>query len=220
MERLATAPELEVRARDEASRRARDEALMLDRLVETLRLASFRSYLTATVVSMSALVPDVLALVASDVPSALQRIRPGSSWPSITKLEAEYGRTGPTTNRRVKVGKRFFKRPAPLMGDAVLAEGALGDWVEAKIFGGSLDVTLRGGSFELSTQDGTGYVRCGGKLPDTVISACVGRPLTDVVDHPILQSRGFVISDAAQVAGASSLTFDVGRLPLELPWRP
>lgn len=112
-----------------------------------------------------------------------------------------------------------MRRPAPLIGDAVLAEGALGDYVEAKIFGGSLDVALRGDCFELSTQDGTGYVRYAGKLPDTVIAGCVGRPLTDVVDHPLLRSRGFVIEHAAQVGGASSLSFEVGRLGLELLWR-
>jgi hypothetical protein len=219
-EDAADAMHPEVRIRDAAGRQAREEAIMLDRLVETLRLASFRSYLAATVVSMSSLVPDILALVGSDTPSALQRIRPGHTWPAVTGMEDQYGRTGPRTNRRVKVAGLLVKRPAPLIGDAVLAEGALGDYVEAKIFGGSLDVALRGDCFELSTQDGTGYVRYAGKLPDTVVAAAVGRPLLDVVDHPVLRSRGFVIEHAAQVGGASAFTFQVGRLDLEMPWRP
>jgi hypothetical protein len=215
-----SAPDPTLFVREEAGVRAREEALMLDRLVETLRLASFRSYLATTVETMSSLVPVVLDLVGSDVASALQRVRPGHTWPSITKHEGEYGRTGPATNRRVRIRGRQVTRPAPMMGDAVLAEGALGDYVEARIFGGSLDVSLRGDRFELSTQDGTGYVRYAGKLPDTVIAACEGCPVTDVVDHPVLHGRGFVITRAAQIAGASSLTFDVGRLPVELPWRP
>lgn len=192
---------------------------MLDRLVERMRLASFRTYLLATVETMSALVPDVLRLVGADVPTALQRLRPSRMWPMITKMEGEYGRTGPATNRCVRVAGRLVTRPAPLIGDTVITDDALGDWVEAKVFGGSLDVALRSNGFELSTQDGTGYIRLAASLPDTVISACIGRPLTDVVDHPLLHTGGFVIQNAANVGGASSLAFDIDRLPLELPWR-
>jgi hypothetical protein len=47
----------------------------------------------------------------------------------------------------------------------------------------------------------------------------VGRPVTDVLDHPLLHTRGFVIDRAAQLGGESSLAFDVGRLRLALPWR-
>ena len=111
----------EVGAREDAGERARDEALMLDRLVETMRLASFRSYLLATVESMSTLVPAVLGLVSSNAPSALQRIGPAYTWPSITKREAEYGRTEPKTNHRKKVDGRYVTRPAPQMDTAVIA---------------------------------------------------------------------------------------------------
>lgn len=214
-----TAADVVVQIREIAGKRAREEALMLDRLVETLRLASFRSFLSATVDSMSSLVPDVLEMAGSDVASTLQRIRPGHMWPSITRLEDQYGRTGPAFNRKVRVGGKLVTRPAPLMGDAVIAEGALGDWVEAKVVGGSLEVTLRSGGFELTTQDGTGYIRLAGKLPATVLAACPGRPLAEVIDHPLLRPRGFVIDRATDVAGASSLTFNVGRLALQLPWR-
>ncbi len=192
---------------------------MMDRLVETMRLASFRAYLAATVVSMSSLVPDVLELAGSDVPGALQRLRPGHMWPGITAMEEQYGRTGPATNRRVRQGRRFVTRPAPMMGDAVVADGALGAFVEAKIFGGSLDVVLRDVGFEFSTQDGTGYIRFSTRLPDTVIAACEGRPLRDVVDHPVFRTRDYVIKHAAQVAGCPSMTFEIGRSTLEIPWR-
>lgn len=43
-----TAADAVLQIREAAGRRARDEALMLGRLVETLRLASFRSFLSAT----------------------------------------------------------------------------------------------------------------------------------------------------------------------------
>lgn len=65
-----------LRIRDAAGRRAREEAAMLGRLVERRRLASFRSYLSATVTSMSSLVADVLMIAGSDVPTAIRRLRP------------------------------------------------------------------------------------------------------------------------------------------------
>lgn len=214
-----TAVDAALQVREAAGQRARDEAQLLDRLVEQLRLASFRTYLFATVASMSSIVPDILAMAGSDVSAALQRLRPGHIWPSVTAREREYGQTGPKSNRMVRVGRGRPRRPAMLVGDAIIAEGVLGPWVEAKVYGGSFDVVLRSDGFELSTQDGVGYVRCPAELPSIVIEACPGRPLADVVDHPLLREHGFVIEGAANLAGGSSFTFDVGRLPLELPWR-
>lgn len=206
--------------REVAGKRARDEAAMLDRMMEQLRLASFRSYLAATVVSMSVLVPEVLELGSSGMADAMQRLRPGHIWPSVTAREAEYGRTGPATNRMVKPGRQLSRRPAPLMGDAVMSEGVFGPVVEAKVFGGSLDVVLRADGFRLSTMDGVGYLMFDQMLPDTIVAALPGRRLSDVLDHVLLHGRGFVISNAAQVGGGSSLAFDVGRLPVDVPWRP
>jgi hypothetical protein len=72
-----------------------------------------------------------------------------------------------------------------------------------------LDISLRTNGCELSTHDGTGYIRLPGLLPDVVIAACVGRPLTDVIDHPLLHGRGFVIQNASNVGGSASLAFEV-----------
>lgn len=112
---------------------------------------------------------------------------------------------------------RWVKRPAALMGDAVISDALLGPFVSVRVLGGSLDVTLRCDDHQLSTQDGTGYIRFAKRLPDTVVAACAGRSVSDVVSHPLLRSRGYVVKHAAQVGSSSSLTFDVGRLGVELP---
>ena len=208
----------EMLAREVAGKRARDEVVEIKRKMERMRLASFRSYLGATVNTMSSLVPDVLALVGWDIASALQRMRPADAWPRITGFEAEYGRTKPRWSRLIKVGGGYARRPAPPIWTGVIAEGTPGDRVEASIRGGSLDVTLQGDRFRLSTQDGTGYIQIEASLPDTVIAACVGRPLADLVDHPLLRSKDFVIEHAAQLGG-TALSFDTGRLDLVLPWQ-
>lgn len=214
-------------ARDAAGARAREEALMIDRLVETMRLASFRSYLAATVHSMSAIVPDVLAMVGTDVGSALQRIRPSHRWPGSTVVRKVRHRPQSQPLFRRVAASPSFANPAsatyyltPLIGDAIISEGAPGEWIEASIRGDSLEIVLRSDGYGLSTHAGTGHLKLAGSLSATVTAACAGRPLVEVVDHPLLRAGGFVIERAAHVAGSTRLSFDVGRAEIEMPWRP
>lgn len=214
-------------AREAAGVRARKEALMLDRLVETMRLANFRSYLVATVHSMSAIVPDVLAMAGTDVGSALQCIRPSHRWPgsTVARKMRHHPRSAPLF-QRVAASPSFANPRAatypltPLVGDAIISEGAPGEWIEASILGDSLEIVLRSDGYELSTHAGTAHLKLASSLPATVTAACVGRPLIEVVDHPLLRAGGFVIERAAQAAGSTRLSFDVGQVSLELPWRP
>ncbi|RZL85464.1 MAG: hypothetical protein EOP66_01315 [Sphingomonas sp.] len=118
-------------AREVAGARAREEALVIDRLVETMRLASFRAYLGATVCSMSAIVPDVLAMAGSDVGSALQRIRPGHLWPAKTSSRKTFSRRPATRLTRSRHSAPSFANPSAfaflpplLIGDAIISEGA------------------------------------------------------------------------------------------------
>lgn len=214
-------------AREVAGARAREEALMIDRLVETLRLASFRNYLGATVCSMSMIVPDVLAIAGSDVGSALHLIRPAHLWPSQTSPQKPVKRRQAShANRRWRSKPSFADpcvyghSPPMLVGDAIISDGALGDWIAVSIFGDSLEIVLRGDGYQLSTHAGTAQIQLVDALPDTVAAACVGRPIAEVVDHPILRSVDFVIEDAMQDAGATRLYFAVGQTSLDPPWRP
>lgn len=214
-------------AREVAGAHAREEALVIDRLVETMRLASFRAYLGATVCSMSTIVPDVLAMAGSDVVSALHRIRPGHLWPAHTSSRRTVGRRQPLRPTRGRYSAPKFADPSafaylpPLrVGDAIISEGALGDWIEVSISGDSLEVVLRSDGYELSTLAGTAHLKLMDALPDTVTAACVGRPVAEVVDHPLLRSVDFVIADVEQVEGATTLSFVVGQATLDAPWRP
>jgi hypothetical protein len=206
--------------REIAGKRARDEARMLDRLVENMRLASFRSYVAVTMDSMSAIVPEVLAFAGSNVPDAMQRLRPGHRWPSITTRKAAHGDSGSVNGLRIKAGSVCPSRPEPLIADAIVCDDIEGPFVEVQVYGASLEVKLRGAGFVFFTHGGTGYVLLERPLPETVIGSCVGRLVLDVLDHPLFRDRHLTISQAAQVGGGSSLAFDVGRARLEVPWRP
>ena len=214
-------------SREVAGARAREEALVIDRLVETMRLASFRAYLDATVCSMSTIVPDVLAMAGSDVESALQRIRPGHLWPAKTSSRKTFTRRPAPRLTRGRHSAPSFVDPSAfaylqplLIGDAIISEGALGDWIEVSIFADSLEVVLRSNGYELSTLAGTARLKITRALPNTVTAACVGRAVAEVVDHPFLRSVGFVITDAEHVEDDTTLSFDVGQSTLDPPWRP
>lgn len=214
-------------AREAAGNRAREEALIIDRLVETMRLASFRNYLSATVCYMSTIVPDVLTTAGCDVASALQRIRPGHLWPEKTSARRTLSRRQAPRHTRGRYSAPSFADPGAfanlpplLIGDAIISDGASGDWIEVSIFGDALEIVLRSDGYKLSTHAGIAHLKLANALPDTVAAACVGRSVADVVDHPLLRSVDFVIEDAAQVAGATMLSFVVGQVSLDLPWRP
>jgi hypothetical protein len=194
-------------ARLAAGRRARQEARALDRLVEAARLTSFRSYLAATVNGMSSIVPDVLSMAGSDARRALGRIRPGHLWPDNTRR-----RSKPRSPMAAYYNRSLS---TPRIGDAVILDG-LRDWIEAAIYGESLEVVLRGPGYTLTTHTGTALLKLE-SLPNTVVEACVGRAIEDVVDHQLLRGRGFVIARAAQVGAATMVSFDVGSLPLQVP---
>ena len=191
-----------------AARRAREEARVLDQMVENMRLTSFRTYLAATVHRMSSIVPDVLSVGRSDVGAALQRIRPGHLWPANTR---------PRSALRDPMSARYNQPlDTPLIGDTVILDG-LKDWIEATIYGGSLEVLLRGPAYTLSTHTGTARLKIEA-LPHTAVGSCVGRAIEDVVDHALLRGRGFVVEKAARVGTATIVSFEVGSLPLQVPW--
>lgn len=203
----------DVRRCEEAGRTARSEKMMVDQLVAKMRLASFRTYLCATVWTKSAIAPDVLGLAGCDAASALQRIRPCQRWPESTQPQPSGRALFIRTNQ--KVG---FSNAAQRHRDAVIADG-LKDWIEAAIVGCSLEGVFRSSGFELSTRDGCARLKLK-SLPDTILAACLGRSLDEVVDHPLLRDRGYVITRTNQLASEPMLEFDVGRLRLEMPWRP
>ncbi len=212
----------------QAGRRAREDILTIDRLASAMRLAAFRNYLTDALRSMSALVPDMLTSGGTDVQAALQRMRPSRGWPGCAGRPdhaAASFRVRPTTKAFgcrtwSPAAPRFDVEALPLrVGDAVILDGALADWVEVAVAGRCLDVTLRGNACALSTAAGMAKIRMPGELPHTVAAAAVHRPLDDLLDHPLLRGRGFVARNVSCLSGETTVEFEVGLLPLETPWR-
>ncbi len=98
------------------------------------------------------------------------------------------------------------------IGDAIVSDGALADWVQVAVSGPSLEVTMRGGSFELSTVAGRAKVLLTARLPATVVSACVGRRLDSLVAHPLFADRDYIVTGAEHLDGGTAIEFDVGQV--------
>lgn len=206
-----------------ATAKACKEADTIEQIAAELRLASFRSYLQATLDAMSALVPDILALAGADVAKAFDAMRPGPSWPRGSVIQ-RYGRTAGGANRLFSAGRLGSRSALPtgstgraLGADEVIGERLVGPWVEARIIGTSLEAVLRWNEFELVTRSGIAYLTLFRRLPETVVAFCRGRPLDEVVDHPVLRGRGYSVNLAVSLNERTWLSFNIGRTAIVPP---
>ncbi len=205
---------------------ARREITMIRRMSVDMHLTAFRTYLSAAIRSMSAIVPGILEANGTALPSALLRLRPDASWPSCA------GRAVPreTRSRVPAIAVAFgSKRPVKLAmneayplraADALISDGALCDWVEMVVEGRLLEIRVRTSGFDLRTKGEMAELRLPLALPDVVVAAGAGRALDDLVDVGVLRGRGFSVAGISVGAGETQLLFHVGRLPVEMPWRP
>lgn len=207
--------------------RARQEAQAIKAAADAMRLASFRRYLAAAVNSMSSPVADVLALIDVDVEGALRRLRPCRTWPSRAGFDMEHtNRSKPRQSVTKRSGARFRRSRIDMyafpyrVGDAILNDGALSQWVEVAVECAHLDVTLRSGSFELSTVAGKARVSMAMTLPDVMISACLGRRLNEVITHELFVGRDYIINAVDSVDGELTVEFETGSVPIPSIWMP
>lgn len=184
-----------------------------------MRLASFRDYLGVAVQTMSKPVPDVLAMVGSDVPTALHSLRPSQAWPSLAGRDRKQI---PLMQWRIPMFGGKTRRPRAQqsdayalpyrIGDAIISDGASADWVQVAVSGPSLEVIMRGESFELATVAGQARVLLAAQLPMTALSACVGRRLDSLVAHPLFADRDYIVTGADHVDGGTAIEFEVGQV--------
>ncbi|WP_242154033.1 hypothetical protein [Sphingomonas sp. BAUL-RG-20F-R05-02] len=210
--------------RETARQRAQRESYAIEREAIELRLTSFRAYLQATVVTMSPLAGLVLEAADFEVGQALQSLRPSKNWLSAPDTDRRFFHTrhAPTAlgthSEHACSREPWSENPADPTGEALLQDGSVGDFVMLVVLGSSVEIHLHGQGFQLATRAGTAYLALPQPLPDTVALYCEGLDLDAVVDHPILRGRKYVIADVLQMAGRSIILFDVGELPVVMPW--
>jgi hypothetical protein len=209
-----------------AGLRAREEMRTINGLVNAMRLASFRTYMVSAVPSMSSLVPGILAMAGADVPSALQRLRPSRNWPSCAGFDDKASAPKRPRRRLMKRPAGGFGRPRtdshwlPLrVADAIIGDGALSDWTEIAVSASSVEARMISGSFELSTAADTARITFPTQLPDILLSAGPGRPIHQLIAHPLLDNRNYVVTEINQEGEYLVIDFKIGGVKVEMPWR-
>ncbi|NYD89214.1 hypothetical protein [Sphingomonas melonis] len=210
----------------EAGRRAREENLTITRMVEAMRLASFRDYLASVVDLMPTILPSVAESVGLTLPETFQRLRPSAAWPACTGRSV----AAPVRKRLPSfaiMGRRWsatlssndIHAESPRIGAALLPEAAPTDRIEIVPMGRWLEIVYRKDAFELTTREGAAQLRLEGRLPEVIQSTCVGRRLDEVVDLALLRDQGLVIESVRVLSPYTLLQMRVQGSAVAFPWR-
>ncbi len=213
----------DARIRAKALRRAIDEVTTIERMAASARLQSYRSYLQATVRLASPILLAALRFEGVTLDDALQTLAPPLGWPDRRRPRHVYRHFVAAT----LAGGAGGWGSLPPMAAAYLGDGAVRldtrslDALVLRVVGWSIEVSLRIGASRVSSIGGVGRLRLDRALPETVTLGCIGRPLSAVVDHPLLRHTGWTIDrieGRALGAKSSVIVFATGALPVQLPW--
>lgn len=217
----------DAKVRAAALRRALDEAVTIERMAEAARLQSYRAYLQATVGFVSPILLNAIARVDIPIDDVADLLRPPRGWPRRDPGAQSY--------RQAAAAGLFeaaeTRAASAEVLDARVARGGRGGALHletralgllvVRVVGRSLEVALRLRASSISSIGGVGRLRTDRLLPETVTMDCIGRPVSEIVDHPLLRGRGWTvdrIEGRPDGAGFTVLVFATGQEPLTLPW--
>lgn len=208
------------KAQADAIRRARREAGAIERLAARMHLASFRAWMRATVSRMSSLVPALLEGEGVALDDALMRLRPGAAWTAVTRHGPSYGVWMHSVAERFYFGLvASTSGVLPSRGD-VQAELVLRcrassfDHVVLNVVEHGIEIAIGGAGYQLATARGVGRLFVTQDLPEAAAAACIGRPIEEVTDLPLLAGRGLTVDSADRRPGGWVLAFAVEELAL------
>lgn len=210
-------------ARSRAHRRVKE----IEEVTRTATLAAFREELVAIVRSASPFLVLLLQAAGLSLDDAAMLIAPPRGWPYRPRLPCNNA-ADPTAARHIV--RHYLAGLLPKhrvrCGDRVSRQGhkidmADGSWLRIEVAGHSLEATARIGPVRFETRFGELRVEMDGELPGSLTIGCIGRPIEQVVDHPALRGRGWLIKgveDAVLPFVGSVLVVPTGGVPYRLPW--
>lgn len=115
------------------------------------------------------------------------------------------------------LGVSSFLRSGLVLRSADAPDGGFGLLVS----GAGLEMGLVFEDWHLRTRGDMIVLSLARQLPETIVLACPGRELDEVVLHPLLSGRGHVIVSAEQRYGTeTALTMRAERVAWRVPWAP
>lgn len=162
-------------------------------------MSYYHAHLATTIDTVSPLLIDLSAIHRVDLEDALRRLRPPPGWPQ--------------RNRRFSQLLRSGVRPP-----CAHAKGALG---------GQMTVVQEDSSLEVRAWLGSAFAVSGGgelqlllpaRLPSTIQTAMVGRPLAEVIDHPALRMRTYTVLRSWDLGNGTAVDVRAPHLSYQVPW--
>lgn len=214
---LESAPE--VRADHEALEAVKRE-MHLHVVAERRRLLRlYRLQLQATISRVSPLVLDLAASAGIAMDAVAQGLRVPPGWRPTVWTTAPLPSSGPRDKHGgfIARGSRMFARSgAAIARGPTHPSGLLGFYPGDQ----ALEVVAALGDAVLSTDGCIAHLWLPDRLPEVLLSAVTGRSIDEVASHPVLDGRGYVITDVAEraMSGGTVLVFHPGLLPHRMPW--
>lgn len=208
----------------DAIRRARREAVSIERLAARMRLASFRAWMRSTVSRMSSLVPALLEQEGVALNDALTSLRPSAAWEAVTRHGPSYGGWMHGVAERFYLGlvastSGVLPSRCDVQAELVLrCRASSSDHVVLNVVEHGIEIAVYGAGYQLATALGIGRLFVDQDLPEIAAAACIGHPIEEVTDLPLLVGRGLTVDSADRLSGGWVIGFAVDVVGLDLPW--
>lgn len=205
------------------------EALLVEAAYRGERLRIYRMRLQAAIRSVSPLARDLADAHGVGLRGVVEQLRSYADQQQCAELQP----AGPPkqhsrgTHRSGRLSLRPYLRPSDqrvsravsrtgIVLDGQFGRGQLGFMVAR----GDLVAAGWLGDCWFNTERDQAHIVLGSDVPETLISAAVGRSIGDIVAHPIFKGRDYPIVRAVRVddGPAVAFTFHTGKVVFELPW--
>lgn len=193
---------------------------------ETERVRLFRKHLEATVTRVSPLLPALAATEGLSLAGAVKLILPPEDWPWRPLFEfppglarrAQHYKVGPGSSAGAEIARfrRAFAKPGLILRDAGHERGRFA----IRPVGAVLGFTAALGPCLLTAFGTSALLKLPYELPETLSLALPGRPLEQLIQHPIFEGRGYFVS-RVQPCLSDRLPVVMFRAPLvgfRVPW--
>ena len=185
----------------------------------------FRAEIGATVRTASTLLLALGDLERRPLDELAWLIRPALGWPDPNRTfgdQSEIAWDRHSLRHHLAAGGNGVAGPLWVAGGChgVKIVTAAADGLYVHVQGHSLEIAGALGAVRLATSHGVLRLGYDGLLPETLRIAAIGRPIGDVIDHPVLRGRRWIVEAIEPAAGSRGWVFVVrtGTKPFRMPW--
>ncbi|QQV77918.1 hypothetical protein H5J25_03985 [Sphingomonas aliaeris] len=180
------------------------------------RQALFRRNIELNVRSATPLLDIVAKATGLELSDVACDIRPPPGWP-IRSLQGAGLATLESVDRQFSFTPKAILRRHRKAGLIVRWDPANKDVIGVRIVGNSIEMTVVAGPLQLDTLDGRARLRVPWGIPATLAAAMPGRPVSQIVEHPWLQTTSWPVVAVIDDGGATVLTFQTGHAAWPTP---